>query len=158
MTDPQTKKGIAFLAFFQSHADRPTTTTQNTTTTHNNQHELLPPYPPAASALSLHGQASGATKSWRRRSPTPCAGRGPSGLGSLSLVPLFGALQRNPSKNREGGKVVALGGRRVVNRHNNQPKFGSDGRGDIGEGARPRRNLCLGCFGCVWGGELSGKN
>ena len=30
-------------------------TTQNTTTTHNNQHEPLPPYPPAASALSLHG-------------------------------------------------------------------------------------------------------
>ena len=53
---------------------------------------------------------------------------------------------------------MALGGRRFVNRHNNQPKFGSDGRGDIGEGARPRRNLCLGCFGCVWGGELSDKN
>ena len=28
---------------------------KNTTTTHNNQHEPLPPYPPAASALSLHG-------------------------------------------------------------------------------------------------------
>jgi hypothetical protein len=79
-------------------------------------------------------------------------------LRSLSLVPLFGALQCNPSKNREGGEVLALGGRRFANRHNNQPKVGSDGGGDIVEGAQPRRNVCGGCFGCVWGGELSGKN
>ena len=80
------------------------------------------------------------------------------GLGFAVVGSLVWGVATQPIKNREGGKVVALGGRRVVNRHNNQPKFGSDGRGDIGEGARPRRNLCLGCFGCVWGGELSGKN
>ena len=53
---------------------------------------------------------------------------------------------------------MALGGRRFANRHNNQPKVGSDGGGDIVEGAQSRRNVCGGCFGCVWGGELSGKN
>ena len=39
-----------------------------------------------------------------------------------------------------------------------QPTEFGVGRGrDIGEGARPRRNVWGGCFGCVWGAELSGK-
>ena len=37
------------------------------------------------------------------------------------------------------------------------PKVGSDGGGDIREGIQPRRNVCGGCFGCVWGGKLSRK-
>ena len=38
------------------------------TTTHNNQHEQAPPYPPAALALSLHGNIRHGPISWRRRS------------------------------------------------------------------------------------------
>ncbi len=45
-------------------------------------------------------------------------------------APAQRALQCNPSKNREGGEVLALGGRRFVNRHNNQPKVGGSDSGD----------------------------
>jgi len=53
---------------------------------------------------------------------------------------------------------MAIDGRCLMGGHNNQPKVSSGGRGDIGEGARPRRNACGGHFAFVWGGELSGKN
>jgi hypothetical protein len=53
-------------------------------------------------------------------------GLGGAAVGSL----VWGVSQRNPSKNREGGGVLALGGRRFVNRHNNQPKVGGSVRGD----------------------------
>ena len=46
------------------------------------------------------------------------------------MVPLFGAPKRNPSKNREGGGVLALGGRRSIRTPNNQPKVGGSVRGD----------------------------
>ena len=46
------------------------------------------------------------------------------------MVPLFGAPKRNPSKNREGGVVSALGGRRSIRTPNNQPKVGGSDRGD----------------------------
>jgi hypothetical protein len=53
---------------------------------------------------------------------------------------------------------MAVGGRRSIWGHNNQPKVGvGDGR-DIGEGARQRQNVCGGRFAIVWGGKLSGKN
>ena len=45
-------------------------------------------------------------------------------------MPLFGASQRNPSKNRERGGALALGGRRLVGKPNNQPKVGGSVRGD----------------------------
>ena len=47
------------------------------------------------------------------------------------MVPLFGALKRNPSNNREGGGVLALDGRRSINTPNNQPTVGGSDRGDV---------------------------
>ena len=78
--------------------------------------------------------------------PSPSMGRAaaplnhgaarPAGLRSLSLVCSFGASQRNPLNNREGGGVLALGGRRLVGKPNNQPKVGGSGRGDVRAEAR----------------------
>ncbi len=42
---------------------------------------------------------------------------------------LLKIVKRHPSKNREMGGAVTLGGRSFVNRHNNQPKVGCDGGG-----------------------------
>jgi hypothetical protein len=44
---------------------------------------------------------------------------------------------------------MAVSGRRSIWGHNNQPKVGVGGGRDIGEGARPRRNMCGGCFAVV---------
>jgi hypothetical protein len=49
------------------------------------------------------------------------------------------------SKNREIGGVLALGGRRSINKYNNQMEVGVRGGGYIEEEARPGRN--------VWGGQ-----
>ena len=46
------------------------------------------------------------------------------------MVPLFGASQRNPSKNRERGGALALGGRQSFELSNNQPKVSGSVRGD----------------------------
>ena len=78
-------------------------TTQNTTTTHNNQHELPPPYPTAALALSLHGQAVGATNQWRRcfllfPRKAPMFGFG----GAMAGLPVWGAENRCIEKQRDG--------------------------------------------------------
>ena len=47
------------------------------------------------------------------------------------MVPLFGALKHNPSKNRERGRTLALGGFRLIMANNNQPKVGSSSRLDV---------------------------
>jgi hypothetical protein len=79
-------------------------TTQNTTTTHNNQHEPPPPYPSAALALSLHGQAVGATNQWRRcflsfPQKAPMFGFG----GAMAGLPVcWGAKKRRIEKQRDG--------------------------------------------------------
>ena len=52
------------------------------------------------------------------------------------MVPLFWVPKHNPSKNREGGRVLALGGRRSIKTPNNQPKVGGSVRGD------DRREAC----------------
>ncbi len=72
--------------------------------TTNKMSRATPSYP----KLSLHGQSSGATKSWRRRYPTPYAGRERSGLRSLSLVCSLGGAKcemRGIEKQREGGSL-----------------------------------------------------
>jgi len=101
-----------------------------------------PAAPPTHGAAAPYGPMQGARRWVRSRRPS---------------IPCLGRRNATHQKTERGGKVVALGGRRFVNRHNNQPKFGYDGGGDIGEGAQPWRNVCGGCFGCVWGGELSDK-
>jgi len=70
-------------------------TTQNTITTHNNQHEPPLPYPSAALALSLHGQAVGATNQWcccfllfLRKAPMFGFG------GAMAGLPVWGAEKR----------------------------------------------------------------
>ncbi len=60
------------------------------------------------------------------------------GLLSLRLVPLVGTPNEDASKNREGDRSLALGGRHWVGRHNNQPIVsGSDRRDDGEEDAWP---------------------
>ncbi len=46
------------------------------------------------------------------------------------MVPVFGVSQHNPSKNRERGGALALGGCRLLELGNNQPKVGGSVRGD----------------------------
>ena len=46
-------------------------------------------------------------------------------------VPLFGAQKRDPSKNREMGRALALGGRGSIMMTNNQPIVGGSGGGDV---------------------------
>ena len=65
----------------------------------------------------------------------------------LRLVPLVGMPNKDVSKNREGDGSLALGGRHLVLRHNNQPIVGGSDRMDYGEDAR------LGWS--AWGGCLS---
>jgi hypothetical protein len=73
---------------------------------------------------------------------------------SLGLVLFIGASKCNPSKNKARGGVLALGGRRLVRKYNNQPKDDVFRGGDIGEGARPGWNVCGGGrFGIVWGSK-----
>jgi hypothetical protein len=69
-------------------------TKHNTHHRHNNQQDQ-PCHPTLQGlcSLSLHGWSSGATKSWCRRSPMPCAGCDPSGLRLLSLVCLLGEVK-----------------------------------------------------------------
>ena len=115
-------------------------TTQNTTTTHNNQHEPPLPYPSAALALSLHDNIRHGPKYWCPCSLWAHTRLAASVVLSPLLVPSFGALKRNPSTNRERGGVLALGGRRLNTRSNNQLKVRDHGGGDIWEGTRPGRN------------------
>ncbi len=56
---------------------------------------------------------------------------------SLPLVPLVRMSNEVASKNREGDGSSALGGRRLVVRHNNQPIVGGSDRRDDEEDARP---------------------
>ncbi len=58
------------------------------------------------------------------------------GLHSQWLVPLFGATKQDTLNNREIGGALALDGRHLVEKSNNQQTVGrNDGRDD-GEGAR----------------------
>ncbi len=52
---------------------------------------------------------------------------------SPRLVPLVGPTNEDASKIKEGGGSSALGGRRWVLRHNNQPIVGGSDRRDDGE-------------------------
>jgi hypothetical protein len=54
-------------------------------------------------------------------------------LGFLSpqLVPLFGLPKRDPSKNREMGRALALGGHGSMMTNNNQLIVGGSGRADV---------------------------
>ena len=55
------------------------------------------------------------------------------GLLSPRLVPLVGMPNKDASKNRERDGSLALGGRRLVLRCNNQPIVGGSDRRDDGE-------------------------
>jgi hypothetical protein len=68
------------------------------------------------------------------------------GLLLLRLVPLVGTPNEDASKNREGDGSLALGGRRLVVRNNNQLIVGSSDRMDDGEDARPGWSVWGGCF------------
>jgi hypothetical protein len=133
----------------------PQATTQYATTTHNNQHALLPPYPPAALALSVHGNFSHTPKSWCHCSLWIRQWRNASDALLPLFYPLFGVPKCNPLKNRERDWVLALGGHLLIGQHNNQPKVSICGRRDIGEGAQPGRNMWGGRHTIVQGSKLS---
>ncbi len=80
------------------------------------------------------------------------------GLVSPRLTPLVGTPNKDASKNREGGRSLALGGRCLVLRHNNQPIVGGSDRRDDGEDAQPGWSVWGGVFFLFWGGELNDKN
>jgi hypothetical protein len=52
------------------------------------------------------------------------------------FVPLFGVPTQAPSKNREEGRALALGGRQSIKIPNNQLIVGGSGRGDVRAVAR----------------------
>ena len=93
------------------------------------------PDPPPA-RLYLHGNTYHGPSFWCRRFLSVKGRRTASGLLSLPLVPLFGAPKRDPSKNREMGRALALGGRCSIMKNNNQLVVGVRGGMDVGEEAR----------------------
>ncbi len=111
-----------------------TSTTQNTTK-HNNQHEPPLHCPSAALALSLHGQAIGATNHWHQGSLWSHSRRAWSGLAAQWLVCLFEGRNETTSKNREEHGASALGGHHLTGRHNNQIGVSDRGSRDVGEEA-----------------------
>ena len=58
-----------------------------------------------------------------------------SGLLSTPLVPLFGTPKSDPSKNREIGGALSLGGRRSLMKNNNQLGVCICSGRDVGEEA-----------------------
>ena len=74
------------------------------------------------------------------------AGAGQPGLLSPWLAPLVGMTNKDASKIKEGGGTSALGGRRWVLRHNNQPIVGGSDRRDDGEDVQPEWSVRGGCY------------
>ncbi len=108
-------------------------------------------------ALYLHGNICHGHRSWCPGSPQVCCRL--LVVGSLLpwLVPLVGTPNKDASKNREGGGSSALGGRRLVLRHNNQPIVcSSNRRGRMIERMRGQGWVYRGgCFFLFRGGELN---
>ena len=65
-------------------------------------------------------------------SPLPNTMRRPRAVGLAFAVVglLVWGVAMQPIKDREGGGVLALGGRRLMEKYNNQPKVGGSGRGE----------------------------
>ncbi len=114
-------------------------------TTHRNKMSRCRPTP-SGFALYLHGNICHGPKSWCRGSPRVCCRRLAVGLLSPRLVPLVGTTNEDASKIKEGDGSSALGGRRWVLRHNNQPIVGDSDRRDYGEDARPGWSVRGGYF------------
>ena len=92
-----------------------------------------------ALALSLNGQAVGATNQWRRcillfpqKAPMFRFGSAMAGF-------LFGSPKRDASKNREMGGALDLGGRRLMMAYSNQPRI--SGVGGRAHGETPFQRL-----------------
>ncbi len=119
-------------------------------TTHKNKMGCCLPTP-SGFALYLHGNICHGPKSWCHGSPQVCCRRLAVGLLSLRLVPLVGTPNEDASKNREGGGSLALGGRCLVIRHNNQLIVSGSNRMDDGEDAQPGWSVWGGGGGCYFG-------
>ncbi len=126
-------------------------------TTHKNKMSRCLPTP-SGFALYLHGNICHGPKSWCRGSPQVCCRHLAVGLLSPRLVPLVGMPNKDASKNREGDGSLALGGRRLVLKRNNQPIVGGSNRRDDGEDARPGWSVWGGVFFLFWGGQLNNEN
>jgi hypothetical protein len=80
------------------------------------------------------------------------AGIGRPGSHLLRLVPLVRTTNKDASKIKEGDGSSALGGRRWVLRHSNQPIVGSSNRRGVREDVRPGWSVRGGgcsCFGAA---------
>jgi hypothetical protein len=120
---------------------QPQHTTQHTTTKMSRCHPTLHwlcPLSPWAVYRCPH--------QWRRGSLWSHARRLWSGLAARWLIRLFGAPNEDTSKNREIHQALALGGRRLMMRDNNQLGVGGRVWRDVGEEAR---GSCS-----VWGGGI----
>ena len=73
--------------------------------------------------------------------------RARSGSAAPWLAPLFGEPMQAPSKNREEGRALALGGRRLMMANNYQPDSGRSGRGGVRAEAR--------WAGSMWGDAIT---
>ncbi len=93
------------------------------------------PYPPPA-FLYLHINTYHGPRFWCHRFLLVKGRRMVLGLLFLPLVPLFGAPKRDPSKNRETGGALALGGRHSRMKNNNQLVVSVRSGLDVGEEAR----------------------
>jgi hypothetical protein len=111
---------------------------------------------PSGFALYLHGNICHGPKSWCGGFPQVCCRR--LAVGSLLpwLAPLVGMPHKDASTNREGDGSLALGGRRLALRRNNQPIVGGSNRRDYGEDARPRWSV-WGVFFLFRSGKLNDK-
>jgi hypothetical protein len=120
--------------------------------THNTQHntqkqdEPLPPYPQQVCPISPWQHLP-----WPQimvpQLPTSLLQAPGSGF-ALAAGGFLGwdAKQSCIKKKREGGGSLALGGRRLVIRHNNQPIVGGSDMMDGGEDARQGWSVWRGCF------------
>jgi hypothetical protein len=108
------------------------TNTQHTTTNMSRRRSTLQGlWPSLSMGCLLAPPTNGATASYwsHARLEVPVV------LSPL-LVPSFGAPKSNPSKNREKGGALALGGCRLMMANNNQLGVGGHGRRGVGEEAR----------------------
>jgi hypothetical protein len=99
---------------------------QHTTTNMSRRRPTLQRRWPSLSMGRLSAPpTNGAAASYRSHAWRPW-----SGLVARWLVCLFGAPKRDASKNREMGRALDLGGRRMMMAYNDQPRIGGSNNGD----------------------------
>ena len=111
------------------HEPQHKTQPQHTTTNMSRHRPTLQRHWPSHSmGRLLAPPTNGAAASYWSHARRPCPW---SGLAARWLVCLFGAPKRDASKNREMGRALDIGGRRLMMAYNNQPRIGGSNNGDV---------------------------